>query len=544
MRTMSSSFVRRALYDQRGQTLPMVALGMVALLGMAGLTIDVGHAYAVHTQLQNTATAAALAAAGEVYNSSTTNNATSYANQYSAASTSDENGNASLGTVSTAVYTGCVNVLLPSGQTCSSSTLANAVQVTNSVGVKTFFLKMFGVPVLNVSATATASMQGAALPWNVAVIVDATESMTSTTDSNCSTGTASRFTCALESVQTLLGAIPPCTGADGSSCTLAASQFHVAMFAFPNVTVATRPDDYGCSGTIPTPEPYTLPLTSLSAYTPLTYNGNHSTYQVILPSAGNADANGFMSDYYSSSSSNHLNSSSDIVKAIGGASGCQAMATAGGESTYYASVIYAAQAALLAEQAAYPGSQNAIIVISDGEAQAANTKFPSTGSAPTPSADGYTVVTNSTGNTKNLVNSTLGHYPDFNDECQQAIVAAQAAAAAGTRVYAVAYGSESSGCTTSGGGTDSTLVATGTNQAFTLSGTSALTPCITMENMASSMTNSANYFYSDWNQSGSGSTCVDNGHLTVNLSDISLAIASTFGKPRLLPTGTLLYPTP
>jgi len=264
---------------------------------------------------------------------------------------------------------------------------------------------------------------------------------------------------------------------------------------------------------------------------------------VVLPNAGNADAYGFMSDYYSSSSSNRLNSGSDIVKAIGGASGCQAMNTAGGESTYYAGVIYAAQAALTAEKAAYPNSQNAIIVISDGEAQAANTKFPSTGSAASPSADGYSVVTNSTSNTKNLVNGTLGHYPDFNDECQQAIVAAQTAKAAGTRVYSVAYGSESSGCLSSSGGTDSTLVATGTNQAFTLSGTNALTPCITMENIASSTTLSANYFYSDWNQSGSGSTCVDNGHLTVNLSDISLAIASTFTKPRLLPNGSLLYPT-
>jgi hypothetical protein len=59
-----------------------------------------------------------------------------------------------------------------------------------------------------------------------------------------------------------------------------------------------------------------------------------------------------------------------------------------------------------------------------------------------------------------------------------------------------------------------------------------------MENIASSLA----YFYSDYNQSGSGSTCTDNSHTTVNLSDISLSIASTFTRPRLLPNSAFLYP--
>jgi hypothetical protein len=122
--------------------------------------------------------------------------------------------------------------------------------------------------------------------------------------------------------------------------------------------------------------------------------------------------------------------------------------------------------------------------------------------------------------------NTFGHYPDYNDECQQAIMAAQSAAAAGTRVYAVAYGSEDSGCGV--GGTDTTLVATGTNASFT-AGT--LTPCITMENIASSLA----YFYSDYNQSGSGSTCQDASHTVSTLADIFLAISADFTTPRLIP---------
>ena len=60
---------RIARHDQTGQTLPFVALAMTGLLGMGGLVIDVGHAYVVHGELQNSANAAALAAAGYVYSS-------------------------------------------------------------------------------------------------------------------------------------------------------------------------------------------------------------------------------------------------------------------------------------------------------------------------------------------------------------------------------------------------------------------------------------------------------------------------------------------
>jgi Flp pilus assembly protein TadG len=537
MKNINVSFFRRAIKDESGQLLmPWVAVLMMSFLGISGLVMDVGRAYVAHSQLQNVARAAALAAAGEVYNSSTTSDAYATATTYSG--TAGDNNASGVGTVTTTVSEGCVNTLMATGTSCSSTSVKNAVQVTETTTVRNFIMPIFwGSKTTTISATATASMQGLSQPWNVAIILDATDSMVSNTDSNCSTGTATRFTCALESIQTLLQVINPCASG-ATSCATSNANFRVALFAFPNVTVATRPDNYGCSGTIPTPEQYTLPEPGLSGYTALTYGGIQSTYEVTLPSTGNADANGFLSDYYSSSSTNNLSSSSEIVKAIGGSSSCTAMNTNGGESTYYAGVIYAAQDALKAEQKLYPKSNNAMILISDGEATAANTKFPATGAAATPSADGYSVVTNSTSNTKNLANAAFGTYPDFNDECQQAITAAQTAATAGTRVYAVAYGSESSGCTTAGGGTDSTLVATGNNQSFTLTGSNALTPCVTMENIASSLA----YFYSDYNQSGSSSTCTDNSHTTVNLSDISLSIASTFTRPRLLPNSAFLYP--
>jgi len=64
MKQAIRSLVRKALRDQSGQTLPFIALAMTSLLGVGGLVVDVGHAYVVRSQLQNSANAAALAAAG------------------------------------------------------------------------------------------------------------------------------------------------------------------------------------------------------------------------------------------------------------------------------------------------------------------------------------------------------------------------------------------------------------------------------------------------------------------------------------------------
>jgi hypothetical protein len=523
MRNAISSFLRRAITDESGQTLPFIALGMIAFLGVAGLSIDVGHAYVVRGQLQNTANASALAAAGLVYYSQSSSvNTTTQADQYSAGS-GDENANSGLGTVTTTVTTKSLNMLMPTGETCSSSTPANAVQVTDKAAVKTYFMALLGMTNLNVSATATASMQGIANTWNVAVIVDGTQSM-STKDTNC--GGLTEFQCALSGVQTFLAATNPCPPGGCSS----GSRLRVSLFSFPNLDTSSGFSDTStCSGPF-TNEVYSLPTTSATTYSPITYTGTSAfsaTYQMT----------DWDSSYYDpqSSSTSGLNSSDNLVKTIGygynsstGAmthKGC--LPNVGGESTYYGGVLYAAQAALLEEQTANPGSSNAIILLSDGQANADSSKFPSKTSTPNPTTAGI-AVTSSGSSTTNLTggSNTFGHYPDYNDECQQAIMAAQSAAAAGTRVYAVAYGSEDSGCGV--GGTDTTLVATGTNASFT-AGT--LTPCITMENIASSLA----YFYSDYNQSGSGSTCQDASHTVSTLADIFLAISADFTTPRLIP---------
>jgi Flp pilus assembly protein TadG len=597
------TFVRRLIVEQRGDVLPMLAVSMIALMGMGGITVDVGRAYVLREQLQNSTNAAALAASGAVYNTSTTTNASAYANSFSSTASGDANYTSSLGTVTSTVTTKCLNSLLTSGTCTSTGNTSNAVQVTQSASLKTSFMSLLGVKTLTVNATATASMQGVSKPWNVAIIVDTTGSMAST-DSNC--GNLTELQCALSGVQVLLGQTNPCP-AGVTSCTTGAN-FSVSLFTFPNVltyyngttanagtATSSVSNDINCNGSPytltnyshqPIAAPYTLPKpgavlpgapnTTYLAYTQ-TSTGKvwTSTYQ-ITP---------FLSDYYNVTTASNLNSSSQLVEAVGNGStsGCLTYTFgidgntgqgSGFGNTYLAGAIYAAQSALIAEQAANPGSQNALIILTDGDMNASQyaknssaygtanstnqfadaNQFPEGGTGtsevgptfsgfPTPSyytpakilaaenTLGYdTLSSTSSGSGQTRSGTTKGTYPDWYDQCQQAIVAAQYAISHSTAVYAVAYGAGSSGCNSGWtvGLTDTTLVTTGPNASFTLA---TLTPCVAVENMASSLSN----FYSDYAQSGSSSNCLDNAHNVSSLSGIFQAIAATFSNPRLLP---------
>jgi hypothetical protein len=428
---------------------------------------------------------------------------------------------------------------MPSGETCASNNpqIPNAVQVTERARMKTIFMPIiFGPRRLNISATATASMFGQAQPWNIAVILDATGSMNSV-DGNCVNSVTGKnlteFQCATNGIATMLGAVSPC--APGySTCATAHANFHVALFSFPAVSTSTVGDDTSSCGSMPLFMAYSLPLTTATSYSPISYVESGTTWTPtyeIVP---------FSSDYFVAV--NSLNPNSALVQAVTGCMSPIATAPPSGDGTlngspynggvtYYAATIYAAQAALLAEQAANPGTNNAIILLSDGQANllSAANDFPS--------QQNSTLAPGSLGFTTPGSNGP-GIYPDYNDECQQAIKAAQDATAAGTRVYAISYGSEDQGCSTSFGagstpgaqGTDSTTVVTGTNAAFTAG---SITPCITMENIASAL----DYFYSDYNQSGTGidKTCIDSAHGVTSLQDIFLSLVSGLTSPRLLP---------
>ena len=78
------------------------------------------------------------------------------------------------------------------------------------------------------------------------------------------------------------------------------------------------------------------------------------------------------------------------------------MQAPGGEGTFFAGAIYAAQDSLVAAQAANPKAQNVMIILSDGDASASSSAMPG-------------------------ASTTSGVYPSTKNQCQQAVTAAAAA---------------------------------------------------------------------------------------------------------------------
>jgi hypothetical protein len=502
---------------ERGQILAIGALMMMAMLGVTAMVVDVGRVFISYHELQASTDAAALAG-GEALGapSSTTTTTDSAVTLYSSTN-SDKNAYSNLTGVTTTTTLECLTTLTTDGIPCYGAGAYNAVQVQQTVNMPTTFAAIFGTPTVALTATSTAAMAGAATtPYNVAIIVDTTASMSSS-DSNCGSG-QTRLSCALGGVQTLLGELLPCAS-EAATCTVNASGVadnpvdQVALFTFPSPTTTTAPNDYTCPTSNPAIEPYTFPTATLNKTTGLqnmpysitTGSGRNAvttTYTMTYQVTYGTGSNGYLSDYRASDTASTINTTSQIATAAGANTtrNCGGMKNPGGQSTYYAAAIYAAANSLLSQQALNPTTANALILVSDGDAEA-----------------GQANMANVTGSSTTLATSG-GTYPSWKNECHQAITAAQAAAAAGIRVYAVAYGAESSGCSTD---------------------SPAITPCTTMGDIASSPA----YFYSDYNQSGNGidTSCTGTGgagNSLTSIKQIFTSIFTSFTVARLIPNST------
>jgi hypothetical protein len=242
---------------------------------------------------------------------------------------------------------------------------------------------------------------------------------------------------------------------------------------------------------------YSFPTPGAVSYT--SSQSDYATYPMTLGPA-TYQITGFLSDYRTSNTTTTLNPNSALVQASGGVIGCGSMTSpnyAGVFGTYYAGAIYAAQAALVAAQAAHPGAGNVLIILGDGDNNGPKTNGNNTVMGPP-----------ATGN---------GQYPSWVGQCGQAVVAAQYAASQGTMVYSVAYGAAPTGC--------STDASAGSYP--------NITPCTTMQYLASA----PQYFYSDYHQSGSSSVCVS-GQPVTSLSAIFSSIAADLSTARLIPNDT------
>jgi Flp pilus assembly protein TadG len=476
MNRNSGVFFRPARQDRRGQVTILFALWVPVLFGLTALVIDSGRIYYYSNELNASTQAAALAGAWAMSQAGATVTSVTNAVTTFGGTTGNDNAQANLPNVSlSAGYPAlkCLTTLKSVfGVQCYGPSQSNAITVKQQVAVPMLFFPMFGGTSATLSATATACMKGASVgPFNVAIIVDSTQSMNDTdSDSNCK---STRISCALSGVEVLLKTLSPCLQSE-TSCGAATggnvsnSVDRVTLLTFPPVTTATVANDYNCGKSAPTTAAYTYPLPSTS------------TYQIV----------GFSSDYRSSDTATSLNTSSNIVLAAGGTTGSSPCLQAkGGYGTYYAQVIYAAQSYLVAEQTSYPKSQNVMIILSDGDASASSSDMPG-------------------------ASTKSGVYMSTLQECHQAITAAAAAAAAGTRVYTVAYGAEASGCSTDT--------------------SPAITPCQAMQQMASS----AAYFFSDYTATGGSSTCISASQPVTGLSQIFQVIGMDLTNVKLIPNNT------
>ena len=207
----------------------------------------------------------------------------------------------------------------------------NGLAVTQTATVPLWFGGLVGMKQMNVSYTAKAAMAGGQnAPWNIAVIVDTTSSMNDSDNGVQCTGT--QITCALLGVQALLNDLYPC--GLGQNCTTSTNYVDsVSLFVFPAVTGTTASKDSTCPTSNPTIVAYTFP---------------DPPSNTTLPTADTYEVVGFKNNYKTTDSATTLNQAAPIVIAAGdsGQSNCTGIKAPGGEGTYYAQVIYAAQTAL------------------------------------------------------------------------------------------------------------------------------------------------------------------------------------------------------
>lgn len=528
MRERGTPLLKRLLREETGQTIVMVLLTLTGMIGLAGISMDMGHGFYAYEELKASTNAAALAGAAALPNTTTaTANVISYSSE-----TGDHNYSPVLQNVTATPTFLCLSSVTSLGVMCTTSSGAsggyNALKVKQTAQVSTWFAKLFGVSTFNISATSTAMPHGGAnTPWNIAVILDTTNSMSNSDSGKQCSGT--QISCALQGVQVLLENLSPC--ALNITCTSSTAPVDsVSLYVFPPVLATTASNDYGngsCPTSAPTHEYYTVP-TLPAAW----------TYQIVP----------YSNDFRTTDTSTSLNTSSDIVIAAGGA-GCSGITAPGGAGTYYAQVIYQAQSDLEAQQKSNPGSQNAMIILSDGDATATVTCTSSGGSGKGGSGKGGSSSSDCSTSNKTIssssdlqassTNSLNGvafnnpnsyTYPSAIGECGQAVQAAQTAATtpnsngdAGTVVYTIGYGAETSGCTT-----DSNY--SGSFTGGWASWGPGDSPCQALAAMASSGAN----FYSD---DGDGCASTNQTNYT-QLTAIFKAIAVGLTQPRLIPNGT------
>jgi Flp pilus assembly protein TadG len=385
-----ASLFQRVRTDESGAAAILVAISIVALVGLTGLAIDMGNLVYAQRRLQVTTDLAAYAGAQFIV----AGKAIATANQYSAVNGVGDNTISGLTVTMASGYPqlscdlNLINLVSCAGPVtqCPASTQApsggcNTIVVKQQATVPLIFAQWFGVSTVQLSTSATAARGGGFPPMHIMMVLDDTGSMNNQDGTGTSCGglrNPTRLQCALAGVQTLLAELWP-------------TQDEVGLIVFPPVSTTSAPNDASCSSTSTiTPEAYSC-YQSTSAPCP----SAGTTYQIVGLSNNYKASNTSTSLASTGSTSSLINATCQSGSSIdqNGVSGscgtCQGNKAVGGEGTYLAGAINAAQSILTTNAA--PGVQNVIIVLSDGGAGNAGNLWSSTTSQSTPA--GGTVLT-------------------------------------------------------------------------------------------------------------------------------------------------------
>jgi hypothetical protein len=561
----------------------IVGAALFGIIGIGGLAIDMGGYYSAVQVLQASTNVAALAGAAALPDTNAAaNNVHKYSSETAGNNATPRLTLVTAVPDFMCLTTVTNNLGIPCRTATGTYTgPVNAMKVVQTAKVPLWFGGMFGVPTWPAKVTATVAMNGFNTPANIAIIVDATPSQQKL-DDYCEGTNVTELQCELNGIQTFLKQMYPCKPnlekkcAPESAGVSAFSVDRVAIFTVPAVTIGSAAIESQCTST-PTDDEakalgglgsgtgigwnktndfgtfsmegsgshngftfgivttkqtglwkkwatatsYAFPTVGDKSYHPT--GAANGTYELSL-GLGAGDTNGFFSDYRANwLDGTALDPSSLLVKlAGGGGSGCGGVATPNytlDSMTYYAGALYAAQAALIDEQADFPGSSNVIIIMGDGSANSPQKSLFGAEFDPMPSPAGAT-----------------GNYPSYKGECGQEVTAAGYAKTYGethglgtngnTAVFTIAYGSSTS---TSSGyndcGTDSNFGSTYKN----------ITPCQAMQKMA---TTNDDFFTA--NQEGASNTCknTDKPENNTSINEIFKYISAALTKPRLIPNGT------
>jgi len=227
------------LRRREGQVVPLVAVSMVVLIGLAALVFDVGRVYVAQQQLQAAVASAALVAGQDLPNA--TNAYTAGMSYGGAAGEKNAVGGYGVTANSPTVTFECLShgphYTSGSPPTCptdtsstscqptgaqptqpTGATTCNAVTVKETATVKTTLGGVLSLPSFTVSASSTAAQRGTvAVPVNAYVILDNTGSMSDDCaaavtgiTTNILKAEPDKLDCAKAGTQALLNTLDPC----------------------------------------------------------------------------------------------------------------------------------------------------------------------------------------------------------------------------------------------------------------------------------------------------------------------------------------------